>query len=47
MDGLLQGAEVAPDADFSFEAHPANTTLEHLQTLYDKGFRRLSIGVQD
>ncbi|RMF26761.1 MAG: coproporphyrinogen dehydrogenase, partial [Bacteroidetes bacterium] len=33
--------------DFSFEAHPANTTLEHLQTLYDKGFRRLSIGVQD
>jgi oxygen-independent coproporphyrinogen III oxidase len=33
--------------DFSFEAHPNNTTAEHLQTLYDLGFRRLSLGVQD
>lgn len=44
----LQGREMpAPGAAYSFEAHPANTTLEHLQTLYDLGFRRLSLGIQD
>src|SRR5690606_1690200 len=34
-------------AEFSFEAHPANTTREHLETLYSYGFRRLSLGIQD
>ncbi|HEU5167864.1 MAG TPA: radical SAM protein, partial [Chitinophagaceae bacterium] len=29
------------------EGHPNNTTLEHLQALYDLGFRRISYGVQD
>ena len=33
--------------EFSFEAHPNNTTVEHLQILYDIGFRRISLGVQD
>jgi oxygen-independent coproporphyrinogen-3 oxidase len=33
--------------EFSFEAHPNNTTEEHLQTLFDLGFRRLSLGIQD
>lgn len=33
--------------ELSFEAHPNNTTEKHLQTLYDFGFRRLSLGIQD
>ena len=47
MDGLLQGCNVLADPSFSFEAHPANTTEEHLQVLFDAGFRRLSLGIQD
>ncbi len=45
--GLLDNALVHPKAEFSFEAHPANTTDAHLQTLYNLGFRRLSLGIQD
>jgi oxygen-independent coproporphyrinogen-3 oxidase len=45
--GLLEGATVHKQAEFSFEAHPANTTPSHLKTLYDLGFRRLSLGIQD
>jgi oxygen-independent coproporphyrinogen-3 oxidase len=40
-------SELMEEAELSFEAHPANTTKEHLQTLYELGFRRLSLGVQD
>src|SRR5690606_37793110 len=47
MDGLLQGCHILPNPSFSFEAHPANTTEAHLQTLFDAGFRRLSLGIQD
>jgi oxygen-independent coproporphyrinogen-3 oxidase len=47
VDGLLQGVHIHKDAAFSFEAHPANTTVDHLQTLFDLGFRRLSLGIQD
>lgn len=32
---------------FSFEAHPANTSSHHLEQLFQQGFRRISIGVQD
>ncbi|MFZ4784555.1 MAG: radical SAM protein, partial [Flavobacteriales bacterium] len=32
---------------FGFEGHPNNTTAEHLATLYELGFRRLSLGIQD
>ncbi len=35
------------EIEFSFEAHPNNTTKEHLETLFELGFRRLSFGVQD
>ncbi len=35
------------EIEFSFEAHPNNTTKEHLETLYNLGFKRLSFGVQD
>jgi len=47
INGLTADADLHPDAEFSFEAHPNNTTKEHLQTLYDLGFRRNSFGVQD
>lgn len=45
--GLLDGVVIKEEASFSFEAHPANTTKAHLQTLYHLGFRRLSLGIQD
>ncbi len=33
--------------ELGFEAHPNNTTEDHLDTLYRFGFRRLSLGIQD
>src|SRR5690606_2655535 len=45
--GLLDGETVKEGASFSFEAHPANTSKEHLQVLFDLNFRRLSLGIQD
>lgn len=45
--GILEKSEVHPDAKFSFEAHPGNTTKAHLVTLFNLGFRRLSLGIQD
>jgi len=47
IQGILAKADVAPEYEFSFEGHPNNTTREHLQGLYDLGFRRVSYGVQD
>jgi len=47
IDGILRFANKADGAEFSFEGHPNNTTKEHLQALYDVGFRRVSFGVQD
>lgn len=47
IDGILDRAELAEDFEFSFEGHPNNTSKEHLQNLYDLGFRRVSYGVQD
>ena len=47
VKGLLENAQVHTDARFGFEAHPGNTTDEHLEALYSVGFRRISIGVQD
>ncbi|MBT8282037.1 MAG: oxygen-independent coproporphyrinogen III oxidase [Muriicola sp.] len=47
LKGIFNRAEIATDHEFSFEGHPNNTTREHLQTLYDLGFRRVSFGVQD
>lgn len=44
---LLEGVLIHEDAEFSFEGHPNNTSLEHLQTLRNLGFRRVSFGVQD
>lgn len=47
IKSILLNAVVHPAADFGFEGHPANTTYEHLKVLYDLGFRRLSLGIQD
>lgn len=47
IDGIFLKAEKAEDFDFSFEGHPNNTKNEHLQVLFDLGFRRVSYGVQD
>lgn len=47
IKGLLRFADRAQEWEFSFEGHPNNTTREHLQVLYDEGFRRVSFGVQD
>ncbi|PTX21401.1 oxygen-independent coproporphyrinogen-3 oxidase [Pontibacter mucosus] len=47
LETLLEHTEVTPDAAFSIEVHPNATNAEQLQVLYDLGFRRLSVGVQD
>ena len=47
INGITRRSILAEDYEFSFEGHPNNTTREHLQTLYDIGFRRVSYGVQD
>ena len=47
IDGIFEKATQAQNHEFSFEGHPNNTTKEHLQVLYDVGFRRVSYGVQD
>ena len=44
---IKQHSVVHPQHEFSIEGHPNNTTREHLQALYDLGFRRISYGVQD
>lgn len=44
---ILRSVAVPEDHAFGFEAHPNNTTPEHLQVLKDLGFNRISIGVQD
>ncbi|MFT4535839.1 MAG: oxygen-independent coproporphyrinogen-3 oxidase [Saprospiraceae bacterium] len=47
LSHILDTAEVSEIHEFSFEAHPNSTNSDHLRTLFDLGFRRISIGVQD
>ena len=47
IDGVMQHAAQAEGYEFGFEAHPNNTSKQHLETLYRLGFRRCSFGVQD
>lgn len=47
LNGIFAKAIKHPDAELSFEGHPNNTTREHLQTLHQLGFTRVSFGVQD
>ncbi|AFL86247.1 oxygen-independent coproporphyrinogen III oxidase [Belliella baltica DSM 15883] len=44
---ILGTSELMKGAELSFEGHPNNTTRDHLKTLFDLGFRRVSYGIQD
>jgi oxygen-independent coproporphyrinogen-3 oxidase len=44
---LLEASSTSNFQGGSFEAHPANTTHKHLIALWEAGFRRISVGVQD
>ncbi len=45
--GILKRSGINSHSEFSFEAHPSSTTKEKLETLFNLGFKRLSLGVQD
>ncbi|MDG1332516.1 MAG: oxygen-independent coproporphyrinogen III oxidase [Crocinitomicaceae bacterium] len=48
VHSLLENQQVDPsEVEMGFEAHPNNTSKEHLEKLHTLGFRRLSLGVQD
>lgn len=48
LENIFGAKKVNPkEVELSFEAHPNNTTTEHLASLYHFGFRRLSLGIQD
>jgi len=47
IQSILNTVDIALHHDFSFEGHPNNTTREHLQALFDLGFKRVSFGIQD
>lgn len=47
ISAILSKVDVSDQRNFAFEAHPNSTTKEHLEVLYEHGFRRISVGVQD
>ncbi len=47
LESILRKSIIHPEHEFSIEGHPNNTTIDHLQVLYNIGFRRVSFGVQD
>lgn len=48
LEGIFNSKKVDPtQVELSFEAHPKNTSKDHLEKLFQFGFRRLSLGVQD
>lgn len=47
LSAMYNGMALTSDVQLSFESDPRVTTTEHLKTLYDLGFRRVSLGVQD
>lgn len=47
VSGILKDVSPTQEAEFSIESDPRVTQPEHLSTLYDLGFRRLSLGIQD
>ncbi len=47
LKSILSTVDVCSNPDFSFEGHPSNTKKEHLQALYNLGFKRVSFGIQD
>lgn len=47
LEAIASATQFDDNAACSFEGHPDNTTTEHLQTLRNLGFKRLSLGIQD
>ncbi|MBL6657111.1 MAG: oxygen-independent coproporphyrinogen III oxidase [Flavobacteriales bacterium] len=47
IDQLLSTVRIADKPSFSIEGHPNNTSYEHMEVLYNRGFKRISFGVQD
>jgi len=47
LNMLFRKADRDCATELSFEGHPNNTTKEHLKTLADLNFKRVSYGVQD
>lgn len=47
VDGIFAHATKHESFDFSFEAHPNETTKEQMQMMFDLGFDRTSFGIQD
>lgn len=47
INSIVETCTLPSEKEFSFEGHPNNTTREHLQSLYDLGFTRVSFGIQD
>ncbi len=47
LKGILSKGIVPEQHSYSFEGHPNNTQKEHLEILYNNGFKRASYGVQD
>lgn len=47
LTSIYADVDLTPDFEGSFEGHPESTTIAHLTTLHQLGFKRLSIGVQD
>ncbi len=47
LSGIIEGASLSKEFQMSFEGHPGNTTVNHLDTLHQIGFDRVSFGIQD
>lgn len=47
IEGIRASSVFHETIELGFEGHPNNTTREHLEALYNCGFRRVSFGVQD
>ncbi len=47
VEGLMTNTTLTDDYEFSVEADPRVTSEDHLKTLFQLGFKRLSLGVQD
>ncbi len=47
LSAILDSSQVAENYEFSVEVHPNATREEHLKTLAELGFKRISIGIQD
>ncbi len=47
IQGIFKLAQAHSECEMSFEGHPNSTTIQHLEVLYNLGFRRVSYGIQD